>query len=478
MQSAQIRSSPDGGLLSRKGPELQRIELEFLAPALEIAETPPSPLGRIVTYTIIAAAITGLIWAVIGHVDIVAAGSGKIVTQARTKVVEAIGTASVKSILVKAGEHVKEGQPLIELEKLAPEAEEAKARQDLAAATLDALRLRALLAGANQLDRAEAGGATPAQFGEAEARFLSQKAEAEAKLAALHRDSEEKISERETLQRTLAKLHAVLPLAAERAEIRQKSADTAFGSRFLNLEAQQHLLETKAEIGLTESKINSANAAIRAIDERINATGAETRRTALTDLAKAQEQMRGAQEALAKAAEKIGLSTLRAPVSGTVQQLNVNTVGSVVTAAQQLASVVPDDELLEAEIALENRDIGFVQAGQEAEIKIEAYPFTRFGLAKGVVMSVDRDAEAITPASQKSGSKRASDSTENVRDSDRLFYTARIEILKSLPRKDGVELKLLPGMAVKAEILTGRRRVIDYLLSPLAEYRHDGLRER
>jgi HlyD family secretion protein/hemolysin D len=188
--------------------------------------------------------------------------------------------------------------------------------------------------------------------------------------------------------------------------------------------------------------------------------------------------MRSAQEALTKAAHKIRLSTLRAPIDGTVQQLNVTTVGSVVTPAQQLVSVVPEGEPVEIEAALENRDIGFVHAGQEAEIKIEAFPFTRFGLAKGVVLSIDRDAEPVTPQSSKSGSKRASDATEYLHESERLLYNARIKLVSELPRGAEGALKLVPGMAVKAEIRTGDRRIIDYLLSPLSEYRHDGLRER
>ncbi len=376
------------------------------------------------------------------------------------------------------GEHVKAGQPLIKLEKVTAQAEEGKARQDLNAAPIDIVRLRAFLAGSDKLDPKETGDATELQLIETEARLASQKTEADAKLSALRRDRDEKLGERETLLRTLAKLKAVLPIVSERAEIRQKSADTAFGSRFLNLETQQQLVEIKAEAGLTESKMNAIEAAILAIDQRIQATGAETRRTALTDLSKAQEQMRSAHEALTKAMHKVELSTLRSPIDGTVQQLNVTSVGGVVTSAQQLASVVPDDDPIEVEVALENKDIGFVQAGQEAEIKIDAFPFTRFGLAKGVVASVDRDAEAMTPPNQKSGSKRASDTTESLHESERLFYSARIKLLKDLPRSKGEQLKLLPGMAVKAEILTGRRRIIDFLLSPLSEYRHDGLRER
>jgi HlyD family secretion protein/hemolysin D len=458
--------------------KLSRIEQQFLAPALEVIETAPSPLGRAVAYVIVAIALAGLCWAVIGRVDIVAVASGKIVTLARTKTVGPLETAFVKAILVRPGDHVKMGQPLIELEKVTAEAEEAKARQDTIAAALDVARLRAFLASAGELDARQASAASAAQLADAGARLASQRAEAASKLASLRRDSEEKEGERETLLRTVAKLKAILPIVSEKAEIRQKSADTAFGSRFLNLETQQQLAETKAELRLTESKIQAVEASIQSIHRKIDATDAETRRTAMGDLAKAQEQARAAQEALAKAAHKVERSTLRAPIEGAVQQLNVTTVGGIVTPAQQLASVAPDGDPVEAEVALENKDIGFVEAGQEAEIKIEAYPFTRFGLARGVVTSVDRDAETLAPPSQKSGSKRAADATEFLHESERLFYSARVKLTKNLPESEGKPLKLLPGMAVKAEILTGRRRIVDYLLSPLAEYRHDALRER
>ena len=168
--------------------KLSRSERQFLAPALEITETPPSPLGRAVTYTIITITMAGLCWAVIGHVDIVAVASGKIVTQARTKVIEPLETASVKEILVRPGEHVTAGQPLIKLEKVMAQAEEGKARQDLIAATMDVLRLRAFLAGFNKLNPSETGDASELQLTETEARLASQKAEADAKLSALRRD--------------------------------------------------------------------------------------------------------------------------------------------------------------------------------------------------------------------------------------------------------------------------------------------------
>jgi HlyD family secretion protein/hemolysin D len=157
----------------------------------------------------------------------------------------------------------------------------------------------------------------------------------------------------------------------------------------------------------------------------------------------------------------------------------IATVGGVVTPAQQLLSVVPDNDRIEIEAVLENRDIGFVDVGQRVELKIDAFPFTRYGLLGGHVLSIDRDAEAA-PVNQfgMHGTERLADETDHVEASERLRYTVHIAIEPGSFDVDGRAATLLPGMSVKAEILTGRRRIIDFLLAPLREHMHDGMRER
>jgi HlyD family secretion protein/hemolysin D len=186
-----------------------------------------------------------------------------------------------------------------------------------------------------------------------------------------------------------------------------------------------------------------------------------------------------AEEALAKAARRAELQTLRAPISGTVQQMHIANIGAVVTPAQQLLSVVPNDDRVEVEAVLENRDVGFVAAGQRVELKVDAFPFTRYGLLSGTVMSVDRDAEAA-PAGQSGaqGSQRRADAIDQVESSERLRYTVHIAVSSAAIDVDGRSAPLLPGMAIKAEILTGKRRIIDFLLAPLREHVHDAMRER
>ena len=176
------------------------------------------------------------------------------------------------------------------------------------------------------------------------------------------------------------------------------------------------------------------------------------------------------------------MQTLRAPVGGTVEQLAPHTIGGVVTPAQTLMVIVPDGSKLEVEALLPNRDAGFVHAGQPAELKIEAFSYTRYGLLHGEVRSVSRDAlrserDAPNPERDQSPSKPSQRETQNAGSGD-TAYMARISVAEAgVETEEGV-MPLESGMTVTAEIKTGQRRVIDYLLSPFLRYRHEALRER
>jgi len=454
-------------------------EREFLPAALEVMETPPNPLGRLTALSLCLVTLAGLGWAVIGKVDIVAVASGKIIPHLRTQLVQPFETASVKAVLVGPGQHVRADDPLIELDKTAALAERERAQNDLAAAELDEMRLSAFVDGKSTAPFAEIVAASPLEQARAQAQLTAQIALQKSQLAGLMQDRVQHLADREAQRQTAAKIEQTLPMVAERAEIRRRAAEIGNASVIARLESQQLLVETQAELDITHSRIAALDAAVSGLDQKLTATAAEIRHNAMGDLAKARERIRAAEEALAKAARRAELQTLRAPIDGTVQQLHIASVGAVVTPAQQLLSVVPDDSQIEIEAVLENRDVGFVEAGQPVELKIDAFPFTRYGLLRGKVVSIDRDAEAA-PASQSnvSGTERQADEIDRVQASERLRYTVHIALEPGHFNVDGRAAQLLPGMSVKAEILTGKRRIIDFLLAPLREHAHDAMRER
>ena len=404
-------------------------EREFLPAALEVTETPPNPLGRLTALSLCMVTLAGLGWAVIGKVDIVAVASGKIISHLRTQVVQPFETASVKAVLVGPGQHVRADDPLIELDKTAALAERERAQNDLAAAQLDEMRLAAFLDGKSSAPFAQIVAASPLEQARAQAQLIAQISMQASQLAGLLQERAQHVADREAQRQTAAKVEQTLPMVAERADIRRRAAEIGNASVIAQLESQQLLVETRAELDITKSKIASLDAAISGLDQKITATGAEIRNNAMGDLAKARERIRAADEALAKAARRAELQTLRAPIDGTVQQLHIASVGAVVTPAQQLLSVVPDDSHIEIEAVLENRDVGFVEVGQPVELKIDAFPFTRYGLLRGKVISIDRDAEA-TPVNQSNvnGTERQADELDRVEASERLRYTVHIAI--------------------------------------------------
>ena len=200
------------------------------------------------------------------------------------------------------------------------------------------------------------------------------------------------------------------------------------------------------------------------------------------ELVKADAKAAGLSQDLIKAARKTGLQQLTAPVDGTVQQLAVHTVGGVVTPAQALLVVVPADSHLEIEATVSNRDIGFVRPGQTADIKVDTFNYTRYGLLHGKVEGVSAD--AVTPDKREDApnAKPTGLDKEGSAASDtgsrEPVYSARVSLEKTTMVIDDQSTELLPGMAVTVEIKTGSRRMISYLLSPLLRYGHESMRER
>jgi hemolysin D len=175
-------------------------------------------------------------------------------------------------------------------------------------------------------------------------------------------------------------------------EIRRVLYSHDTGSKANYLELYQQLIEFQQDLTIQKSRAREAEAAVAAVTQAGLQADAEFRRGLYADLVEAQRKAAGLREDLIKATQRTQLQVLTASVDGTVQQLSVHTIGGVVTAAQMLMVVVPTDSRLEIEAMLSNRDIGFVQVGQNAEIKVDTFNFTKYGLLHGNVLSVSQDA--------------------------------------------------------------------------------------
>ena len=457
----------------------RREELAFLPAALEIVETPPSPVGRAIVSAIIVLFCMALLWAWWGTIDIVASATGKLLPSSRVKVIQPFETAVVRSIRVQDGQTVKAGDVLIELDPTVNEAERDHQRDDLLAEQLNIARLRAALSDDPLASFAPPTGADPELIGTQRQLLLNQVAEHRAKIAALLRQQAQREAEHATTAATIHKLETIIPVVQSRVEIRKTLVEKELGSKLTYFEVLQLLVEQQEELGVQTSHLRETEAAIAAIRETRGQAAAEYRHTISDDLAKAEQKANGLAQDLIKAEQRTRLQSLTAPVDGVVQQLAVHTVGGVVTPAQQLLVVVPSESRLEIEAMVPNSDIGFVHSGQQAEIKVDTFNFTRYGLLHGEVLSVSQDAVIRDRLQDRAGDRTpgAANETSEPKGQE-LNYSARISLDSTRMQIDDRMVDLSPGMAVTVEIKTGSRTILSYLLSPLRRYRQETLRER
>jgi len=456
-------------------------ELAFLPAALEIVETPPSPIGRAIGATVMCVFCLALIWATVGTVDIVATAPGKIVPSGRTKVIQPFETGVVRAIHVRDGQKVRAGQSLIELDPTMTDAERDHLKSDLLSSQMEVARLRAAVSGKS--DPTEAfvppEGASPSLIDMNRQLLISQVAENQGKLSALDRQIKQKEAERETIKAAIGKLEATIPVLSQKVEIRKYLYDKDLGSKIVWLTDHQELVGMQQEVLVQRSHLQEAEAAVAALVETRAQTAAEYRRTRFEELTKAQEKASGLAQDVIKAEQRTKLQALAAPVDGVVQQLSVHTIGGVVTPAQQLLVVVPLDSRLEIEAMVSNRDIGFVHEGQSAEIKIDTFSFTRYGLLHGEVISVSQDAITRDKPQDKSADKpQGTEVSSSEPKGQELSYAARVSLERTQMQVEDKLVNLSPGMAITVEIKTGSRRIISYLLSPIIKYKQEMLRER
>ncbi|HPX61717.1 MAG TPA: HlyD family type I secretion periplasmic adaptor subunit [Deltaproteobacteria bacterium] len=422
----QIRKQLDGKMLAAD-------EAEFLPAALSLQERPVSPVTRLLAKVLMTLVLVLLAWSIFGKVDIIVNASGKVIPSGYSKTIACVDVASVRALHVQEGQQVKAGDLLIELDTSMSDAERDKAAGDHDMSLLQIAGAKALVAA---IDSGTAP-RMPAVPGVPADKWQSAKAH----LDAQYRDFTSKLKR---IDGDIARYSEALPLAAQRAADYKELLKTRDVSHHAWLEKEQARVDLAGQ--LTDAK-NQRRALIE-----------ETRRIAYDKSTDGIRMASASRQDAMRADAHSRLLRLTSPVDGTVQQLDVHTIGGVVAAAKPLMQIVPRSSKVEVEAFMENKDVGFVQVGQDAEVKIDAFLYTKYGTVKGKVTHVSHDAIA----DEKRG----------------LIYSTRIMLDRSTMNIDGKEMPLSPGMSANVEIKTGDRRIIEYVLSPLMRHKRESLNER
>ena len=443
-------------------PERTSDELAFLPANLELADTPAHPAARWAIRVIILLTFCVLLLAIFGQLDIVATARGRFIPDARVKVIQPAITGVVRNIGVRDGERVKAGQVLVELDATQAAADSEKIRLSLADGELAAARARALLnaaeRNASRLPKLAVVKSATAER-QADAQRLADSAwrEYRDRLAVADAELRKREAELASIKVQIARLRATAPLARRQADDYARLAQQSYVARHDSMAKEQAALEQEHDLDVQHSRARQLEASIAEQKAERSGIDSQFRRMQSDALNKAIEQVAQDRNNETKATTRQDLLILRSPVDGTVKQLAVHTLGGVVTTAQTLMEIVPDDAL-EVEVNIENKDIGFVNVGQDAIVKIDAFPYTRYGYLKGTVTTISKDAVQ----DRRLG----------------LIFVARVRVEDNKIKAQDKWVNLSPGMAVSAEIRTGRRSVARYFLDPLITTSQESLRER
>lgn len=426
-----------------------------------MARPAPPPGARLARGLLIAVTLISLLWVLFSRVNVVAGARGKIAAGAGTNVIRSAETATIKTIRVADGQAVKAGDVLLEIDAGdLPPADPKRAADNLVVTRLQLARAQAMLAAIVTGEAPQ----LPAIDGIDHGRLMQDRRildglyrEYRAKLADIDADVARTETELAATRETVLRLRRTAPAAQGRDEDSPRLAFASLDAESGDTALTQARSGRKSELAAQENRLKELTAALNQGRSQKIALVAEARRTAIDGIEAAERKAVAQAQELIQHENRGRATPLAAPADGAVRQLAALAVGSVVTPAQPLMSIVPQDETLEVEAMLEDQDIGFVHPGLEAEVEIETAP-GRYGSIPARVTQV---------------SNVAVDDKTNGR-----VYPVRLKLDGTTTRTEARAPNPAPGMPAKVAIKTDRHRLIEYLLAPLIGYWNEGLRAR
>lgn len=440
--------------------------LRIASALFEIEAGDPSKRSRLVLHCVCVLFLLLLAWAMFAKLDIVAVAPGRLVPQTYVKIVQPAESGIVREILVAEGERIEKGQVLVRLDPTLNAAEGGAITRELELQRLQLRRIEAQLGGRSM--KAEPGD-DPLLFGQVQAQA---QADEQAILAAVSQEAaarERVLSELAAAEEVVAKLETVLPSYERAAKAYERLATDNLVGELQAEERRRDVIEKAQDLAAQRASAQALRAAVAQHEKRIAQLKNERASELNQQRLEAVEAITRLEAQDKRLAFQGGLLELRAPQAGIVKELATTTVGAVVQPGTVLISLVPHNEPLLAEVMIENKDIGFVAVGQVVRLKLAPFQFQKYGMLEGVVKTISADSSAPDDAT-------ASD-RPFPEDSSSVFK-AVIELKAQHLESGELQLPLAAGMQASAEIVQGRRTVLEYLLSPVQRVTSEAGMER
>jgi hemolysin D len=428
------------------------LDYEFLPEAVEIEETPPSPFGRILLWTVVLLTVVAFLWSYFGKVDEEVVARGKVIPDGMVKVIQPRDTGVIRAIHVEEGQRVKEGDLLIELDPTITQAEVESSERSLRINRYDMERLKAELRGEEIRGTGK----------DHDKLLLLQKdlkqareSEHKAKVASLELVISQKRTAFLSAEESIIKLEKTVELVSKQEEALRQLAEKGYASMMEHLQRQKELVRSEKELNEQRKLAEQIQDSLKEAEKNLEALKKERERSILSEIVEKEKAITVLEGEFTKASKRSQLERLYSPVNGTVHGLATHTIGGVVTSAQPIITIVPEGTPLVVEAMALNKDIGFIHPGQKAELKLDTFPFQKYGTIDAELFYVSPDAQE----DQKIG----------------LVYKIKLKPKRLFIRVKDKDISITPGMAVTAEIKTGERRVIEFFISPFIKYVDESL---
>lgn len=399
-----------------------------------------------------------LTWASYAELDEVTHGQGQVVSAQRTQEIQHLEGGILQAILVREGQTVEKNAPLAQIEDI-------NAKSAYKDAMSKALEHRVALI------RLEAENANePPQFGEdlmneapqivrdQRNMYRSREDQHESELQMLESQYKQRLNDVQEQTQHKVQLERSLALATKQCDITRPLVKRKIYSELEYLGQEQKVVALQSDIGATASALSKAEEAANEAKNKIAQRKAEISAEISEEINKRRTELASLEQTLSAGKDRVTRTEVRSPVYGVIKQININTVGGVVRPGESIMDVVPLDDTLLIETRIRPADIAFISPAQKAMVKITAYDFSIYGGLEAVVEQI------------------SADTIEDKR--GEFFYIVKLRTSRNAITYHGRQLPIIPGMMATADILTGKKTVLDYLLKPILKAKQNALRER
>lgn len=434
----------------RRPPPTEWEEAELIQDIKEASKRQTQRLGRILLYCIFAAILAFIAWAAVFRIEEVTRGDGRVVASSQTQVVANLEGGIVNAVLVREGDRVEKGQALMRLDNAPALAQYRDNRAKYLFLTAQVARLQAELAGAAPAFPPELLREAPEVVREETALMTARRQQLDAQLQILRDQRRQRQQELADLRNKAVRLGQQLKLTQEQLAILEPLAVEGLAPRVDVLRTQREQTSIETELDSARTQIPRAEAALNEAERKIDDRQATFRADTQRELNERRTQLEGVSEIQSADRDRIRRTELAAPMRATVKQIHVKTVGGVVKPGQDLVELVPVEDTLLVEVRIRPSDVGFVHPGQHASVKVTAFDYAIYGQLEARVEDVSADSIV--------------DEQDRLREP---YFRVRLRTAATTLGPPDRKLTIHPGMTVTADIQTGERTVLTYLLKPI-----------